>query len=369
MRPGDVMTRADFNREIKRLLKSELARDLLSAMRQAGGDRRHGLRTGYQEQDQPGQIHSGVSVAMSRGDWSLVATLAGIVALVVAAGWGAYVGPLYGPDPKQYQAVSNGKSARGQYQGVSKSLPNVAGIPELVERAVANPPPDSGQDHEKRDLAAQESMSVWGFWMALAAMGTLVVTFVGTLLIWRQVVLTRKAVEDTSKATEAMVQQNKIAERAQRPWITVDIRPVAMSPEADEREFVFDAVFKNIGQSATEFHAFCENFHPALRDKIQASAVNREVPDRGIPILPNDEIVLRQRVIFSKDPRFLIPWVLATVIYQGENRRCAGSYVFRIEKNVTSGVQIWGGALIGPDEHALTDQIDPKREHGMTVIV
>lgn len=145
---------------------------------------------------------------MSAGNWRVIAAFAGIAALLCAARFGAYWGSLYSPHKKHYQTVSDGESRGGSYQGISPSLPHAAGIPGPVERAIANPSPDSGQDHEKRDLAAQEAMSVWAFWMALAAVGTMVITFFGTALIWRQVALTREAIKDTGKAADAMVRQS-----------------------------------------------------------------------------------------------------------------------------------------------------------------
>lgn len=134
-------------------------------------------------------------------------------------------------------------------------MPQVAGIPEPVERAIANPSPYSGEDHEKRDLAAQEAMAVWAFWMALAALGTLVVTGFGTLLIWRQVALTREAVEDTGRATLAMNEGNKIARDAAyhniRPWLAVtDIAFRSVHFDDDGRCWLGATVtVKNFGQT------------------------------------------------------------------------------------------------------------------------
>src|SRR3546814_13014182 len=54
-------------------------------------------------------------------------------------------------------------------------------------------------------------MAEAAIWMAAAAVLTLFITSMGTLLIWRQVKLTRQAVEDTSDATEAMREANVIA--------------------------------------------------------------------------------------------------------------------------------------------------------------
>src|SRR3546814_10869748 len=70
---------------------------------------------------------------------------------------------------------------------------------------------EQAPSHTLRDLLAQETMAEAAIWMAAAAVLTLFITSMGTLLIWRQVKLTRQAVEDTSDATEAMREANVIA--------------------------------------------------------------------------------------------------------------------------------------------------------------
>lgn len=159
---------------------------------------------------------------MSKRNWGVLAAFAGLAALVCVAGFGAYFGALYGPDHKHYDAVGSNATSENTYEGVSESLPDLAGIPGPVERAIANPQPYSGQDHEKRDLAAQEGMAVWAFYMALFAGLTAIVTMVGTYFIAVQVKLTREAVVDTGEATEAMVRQNELTVAAQRPWLGVN---------------------------------------------------------------------------------------------------------------------------------------------------
>jgi hypothetical protein len=70
---------------------------------------------------------------------------------------------------------------------------------------------------------------------------TALVTFFGTILIWKQVSYTRRAVEDTSKATEAMLEANHIAsstaqqqlraylyvELKEAPYLVLGCRPKA----------------------------------------------------------------------------------------------------------------------------------------------
>src|SRR3546814_5841515 len=61
---------------------------------------------------------------------------------------------------------------------------------------------EQAPSHTLRDLLAQETMAEAAIWMAAAAVLTLFITSMGTLLIWRQVKLTRQAVEDTSRSEE-----------------------------------------------------------------------------------------------------------------------------------------------------------------------
>lgn len=140
---------------------------------------------------------------------------------------GAYLGSLYSPDHKQYQAVTGNQRGYGDYRGPSQSLPDVSGLPSPIERAIANPSPATGEDHEKRDLAAQEASALWAFWMVVASFASVFITAVGTAFLYKQIVLTREAVEDTGRATEAMQRQNEISEEGleaqARAWLNITI--------------------------------------------------------------------------------------------------------------------------------------------------
>ena len=161
---------------------------------------------------------------MLRGYRSVVAAFAGLSLLVLALGIGAYFGALYSPDKKQYQTVSGDRASGAEYRGPSQSLADISGVPSFAERAIANPQPTSGEDHEKRDLAAQESMSVWAFWMMLVTAFSAIVTTIGTVFLYKQISLTREAVKDTGKATEAMLEANRIAASKDRPFVVVVTR-------------------------------------------------------------------------------------------------------------------------------------------------
>lgn len=133
---------------------------------------------------------------------------------------------------QQADATDTGQksAARDQQGGKPKQAvaPSLEQVPTQSKAAVTNQQAQTEQPrpHDLRDLAAQEDMAFWAMWMFVAALGTLVVTSFGTFLIWRQVKLTRKAVEDTGEATEAMRHQNEIARdtanRQLRAYVTVE---------------------------------------------------------------------------------------------------------------------------------------------------
>jgi hypothetical protein len=93
----------------------------------------------------------------------------------------------------------------------------------LAERVASAPEPNSTEEREKRDLAAQEASALWAFWMLIVSGIGVAATMVGTgFLLW-QIILTREAVEDTGHATVAMQRSNEIALRVGRPWLSVTI--------------------------------------------------------------------------------------------------------------------------------------------------
>lgn len=185
---------------------------------------------------------------MPRG-YRLLIIASGGIAVITALGVGAFFGSLYGPDRKQYETVAGDNAGQNDYQGPSQSLPDIAGLPSPVERSIANPRPQSGQDHEKRDLAAQEASALWAFWMVLASFLSVLITAVGTIFLYKQIVLTREAVEDTGKATVAMNRQNEIAEAAQRPWLDAKIEMVGIAKGSSGYVLCMKIFVENVGNT------------------------------------------------------------------------------------------------------------------------
>lgn len=102
------------------------------------------------------------------------------------------------------------------------------------------------------ELTAQEVTADASVWMASAAVLTVLVTTLGTLLIWRQVRLTRQAVQDTSEATVATREANRIAEdnshRQLRAYLSVKSVTVSES-DWDEDRLQIMIEIENAGQT------------------------------------------------------------------------------------------------------------------------
>lgn len=176
-----------------------------------------------------------------------------IAALLLAFGLGLYVSGLNYPD-EGYQTYHTSQNDK---EGTATPVANVATA--IVERT----PCDQPQSETESNLCAQwraaqaaeksAEWTVYGFWATLAGMA---------LLTW-QIVLTRKAVKDTSEATAAMRKANEIAYVTQRPWI--EIKAEIFNFKCVDRRYIeFDwrVKFKNIGRMSAE------NFHSVVRCEV-----------------------------------------------------------------------------------------------------
>lgn len=160
---------------------------------------------------------------MSGGYRLIIAAALGLAALVIL-GTGAYFGALYGTHYSQEAATAANRDASAKQGNPSQIDRDRAGLPETAERIASGPDPQSTDEREKRDLAAQESTSVWTFWMLVVSALGVVTTMLGTgFLLW-QIQLTREAVQDTGRATNAMLEANEIAGVSARAWLSVEVR-------------------------------------------------------------------------------------------------------------------------------------------------
>ena len=113
--------------------------------------------------------------------------------------------------------------------------------------------PISRESRELRDLVAQENMASSAFLGVIAAGLTVLVTSVGTLLIYRQVKLTQKAVRDSAKASEAMLAANDLMkenfELQNRPFLLPENVKWSLRTN-DLKEYLdISVIWKNYGNT------------------------------------------------------------------------------------------------------------------------
>ncbi|MDX8356816.1 hypothetical protein [Sphingopyxis terrae] len=77
-------------------------------------------------------------------------------------------------------------------------------------------------ERSESDLAAQWESAEWAKWAGVAALAQLLATVIGLYYIKGTLDETRKAVEDTSEATDAMRKANEIALDGSRAWMRID---------------------------------------------------------------------------------------------------------------------------------------------------
>ncbi len=103
------------------------------------------------------------------------------------------------------------------------------------------------------DLAAQWKAANWAEWSTIIASFSVLVTGIGTYLLFQQIILTREALSGTGEATQAMVRQNEISEVGQRPWVVLlqmhqtEISRMEVAPGDYKNGVSFNAEWVNVG--------------------------------------------------------------------------------------------------------------------------
>ena len=127
----------------------------------------------------------------------------------------------------------------------------------------------------RQDLYAQKDAARWGFWAMMIAAVSSLVTALGTVLLYQQIVLTRKAVEDTDKATAAMVRQNEIAFEKERGHLRF-VNCIANDGKININVFMN---FEKIGNSICEIQgaSFAFKGNPLFNDYIEEAVMGLQV--------------------------------------------------------------------------------------------
>lgn len=177
-----------------------------------------------------------------RGYWSIVLAVAGWLILTGA---------------QQPNKQGQSEQANGESHVAQRAMPVAVTISqpiELVQPKVNEPPCGPRQYQAKDDLCAQWKAADSAGDAALWAMVGTMVAAIGTYGLYRQIGLTRQAVEDTDRATKAMLEANRIAEAAQRPWVAISAEVVGIQVRENGYVLFVDVTFENIGQSVA--HGF-----------------------------------------------------------------------------------------------------------------
>ncbi|WP_209347339.1 hypothetical protein [Pontixanthobacter sp. CEM42] len=164
-------------------------------------------------------------------------------------------------------------------------------LPTCIDEAIRNSLDDRlGQE----DLKAQQGMTFWAAIMTLVAAFTAIITALGVWFVKRTLDATLKAVEDTSEATAAMVEANRLTASSQRAWI--DIEPeYRIEGRPQDRIFISTSShFSNIGRSiATKVYrmsrlrsgtgaSITEDFNDLFRTMIKSGGGLTLMPGRQL---------------------------------------------------------------------------------------
>lgn len=184
------------------------------------------------------------------------------------------------------------RNQQSDNQGATIALPvKQATGPSETQSAQTQAQTEQPDPYTLRDLIAQEDMAYWAGAMFVAAALTFIVTSIGTFLIWRQVKLTREAVEDTGRATDAMVEQNQLSMEGMRPWLEIDVAYDFIS-KSDDNRFTMSVIvtLRNNGKLPAR---------NANMDHFMNPPVHRNpVPDfRAMAEMPIDERAYKSQMI------------------------------------------------------------------------
>ena len=167
---------------------------------------------------------------MFRGGRGILAAFAGLAALFTALFTGAYFGSIYAPEKRHYQSVGPNSGQTYPANSPRNGLAEVAGIDRFAESIIAKPQPRSADEREQRDLAAQESMAVFGYWV-----------------FWAMILQTGLAGGALLALIKDLRQNRRSAETQLRAYISLEVIKGTVFEEGKEVEIRLHA--KNYGQT------------------------------------------------------------------------------------------------------------------------
>lgn len=178
---------------------------------------------------------------MPRSDRGLIApAIFGLIA--TSFGLGCIIAASQYPEPQRYQEYGNAREDKG---GTTAT----ANVSRTMQK---HTPCQNPESRDESDLCAQWRAAKAGEESALWARIGFFAGLLGLIGLYWQVVLTRKAVEDTSEATEAMRESNRIAQdnarRQLRAYVSVSPGEFSLDMiKPREHKVTLALVFRNGG--------------------------------------------------------------------------------------------------------------------------
>jgi hypothetical protein len=193
-----------------------------------------------------------VSGGSNGSDWGIVATLVGCLIVAAVGLWDSQRSLNY-PKEQRYQSY---RYAADKPLEVDPAAPVVP--PQTFEY---RKPCEGPKGKDESDLCAQwraakaaENSAFWAKWSFWVGIG-------GMIGLFWTLYYTREAVKDTGDATKAMLRQNELTERAQRPWIVLDCTVTKLRKRRNRMEIAATVSCQNIGKMVALsfcYEAFCK---------------------------------------------------------------------------------------------------------------
>lgn len=148
--------------------------------------------------------------------------------------------------------------------GSEKSEAETTGIPTHAKPFRYRRPCEKPEGKDESDLCAQWRAAEAGENSALWTQRSVWVSIIGSIFLLWQISLTRKALADTARATAAMIEQNRIAEAAQRAWITIQPEFKVLRSNGESIQIGYCITYKNVGSTGAYDISFMAAAWPTL---------------------------------------------------------------------------------------------------------
>lgn len=182
------------------------------------------------------------------GDLGGFGILAAIALCCLIVGGLAYSNGVEGQRGEQYTAAYEKTAKANAIRSCSKI--NRATAVECIYEQIET---SQNESRAEKDLQAQQGMKFWAAAVALLTLGTLIVTACGVWFVKQTLDATLDAVEDTGRATDAMLRQNEIAQdtaRIQlRAYLNIIDPIIKVQYDGDVEIDTFQFTLKNHGQT------------------------------------------------------------------------------------------------------------------------